>query len=524
MRRPGRRRRTMRESGVLMHITSLPSPHGIGTLGRAAYEFVDFLESAGQSYWQVLPLGQTGYGNSPYQSCSAFAGNPYLIDLDLLAEEGWLTREEIEAADWGSDPENVDFQKIYDNRYAMLRLAFSRFQKKIPPEYDRFSWNEGQWLEDYALFMALQQKENGRSMLEWPEDLRLRRPEAIAAAKADLGGEMFFWKMVQYFFFRQWDHLHAYAGEHGIRIIGDIPIYAAYDSADVWSNPWCFELDENGRPIEVAGCPPDAFSDDGQLWGNPVFNWVNMRNDGYRWWVERIRQNLRFYDVIRIDHFRGFDAYYAIPYGETTARNGRWRKGPGMDLFRTLRRELGDVSLIAEDLGLLTPSVRRLLHESGYPGMKVLQFAFDGGPTNEYLPFHYDHNCVVYTGTHDNDTVKGWWSSCSPLQKIAVKELLRFTEEQDIAREMMRAAMASSADTAILTAQDLLELGTEARMNEPSTTGKNWKWRALPGAFTPQLATRLYEMTRKFDRLPKTDYGWGEDDGTPLGAFLPGQN
>ena len=523
----------MRQSGILMHITSLPSPYGIGTMGKAAYEFVDFLEKTGQTFWQILPLGQTGFGDSPYQSCSTYAGNPYLIDLDMLVEEGYLTKAEVEEPVWFSDPERVDFAVIYNQRYPVLRKAFARFRENIPEAYDRFCWEQGQWLEDYALFMAIKSDRNGASWDVWDSGLRLRVPEAIEAEKQRLGTEMFFWKMVQYFFFRQWRELKEYANKKGILIIGDLPIYVAYDSSDVWASPWYFSLDQEGHPKEVAGCPPDAFSADGQLWGNPVFRWDVLRGDGYGWWIDRLRHNLGFYDVIRIDHFRGFDSYYCIPFGQPTARGGCWRQGPGLDFFHAVRRALGDLPLIAEDLGEITPSVKSLLAESGYPGMKVLQFAFGGGPRNAYLPQHHRENAVIYTGTHDNTTNVGWWKQIGKEEREIVVHYLNLMDApgsygknpsaEEVNRAMMRAAMTSVCDTAILTMQDLLGLPESARMNEPATSGKNWKWRAKAGYLTEKLEKELYALTAYADRIR----GWGEPDPNPwmlqaaIGEKLP---
>ena len=521
----------MRRSGVLMHITSLPSPYGIGTLGKEAMRFVDFLESAGQSCWQILPLSQTGFGDSPYQSISTYSGNPYMIDLDILVEEGWLKKEEVAAVDWGKNPSKVDFAGMYEKRYPLLRKAFARFREKIPADYDAFGWEESAWLEDYALFMAIKNDKNGASWDTWEEDLRMRKPEAIEAAKRKLGTEMFFWKMVQYFFFRQWRAVKAYANQKGIRIIGDIPIYVSADSVDVWANPWYFALDKDGRPEEVAGCPPDAFSADGQLWGNPIYRWDRMQQDGYDWWVRRLGHNLKIYDIVRIDHFRGLDSYYCIPAGHQNAKKGYWRKGPGMDFFRALKERLGEMPLIAEDLGYLTPSVRLLLADSGYPGMKVLQFAFGSDETNAYLPHHHANNSVIYTGTHDNHTNNGWWESISLKERRTVRERLHAEPEEKPNDLMMRAAMESVCNTCILTMQDLLDLGAEARMNEPSTSGKNWCWRALPDYLgapgksvkTLPLTKKLHALTKKYDRIPRGEEAVDpKEAGIPVGARLEG--
>ncbi|MDE6955551.1 MAG: 4-alpha-glucanotransferase, partial [Oscillospiraceae bacterium] len=400
-----------RSAGILMPIFSLPSPHGIGTLGRAAREFLDFLRAGGQSYWQLLPVGPTSYGDSPYQSFSSFAGNPYFIDLDDLAADGLLERAEYGDMDWGG-PDRVDYALLYEKRYPVLRKAVARLLAAPPADYAPFLEDNGDWLEDYALFMALKGENGGVSWDQWPEGERLRRPAALSAARERLAGELDFWRGVQYLFFRQWDALKALAGEKGISIIGDLPIYAARDSADMWADPRQFQTDENLNPVEVAGCPPDAFTADGQLWGNPLFDWERMREDGYRWWLRRIGFQFRLFDVLRIDHFRGFDEYYAIPFGDKTARNGRWKPGPGLDFFQAVNKALGKRQIIAEDLGFLTPSVRRLLRATGYPGMKVLEFAFDPkGADSEYLPHNYPHNCVVYAGTHDNETLAGWFGS-----------------------------------------------------------------------------------------------------------------
>ena len=514
----------MRTSGVLMHISSLPSPYGIGTMGKAAYEFVDFLKEAGQTYWQILPLGQTGFGDSPYQSCSTYAGNPYFIDLDMLVEEGYLAKEDLDAITWCEREDRIDFGGLYSKRYPVLRKAFEVFKENLPADYDPFCWEQGEWLENYALFMAIKNDKNGASWDVWEPDLKAREPEAIAAAKKKLGMEMFFWKMLQYFFFRQWKALKAYANEKGIKIIGDLPIYVARDSVDVWSNAQLFDLDEDCNPKEVAGCPPDAFSEDGQLWGNPLYRWGEMRKDGYRWWMNRLRHMYGFYDVVRIDHFRGFESYFCIPAGDETAKNGYWRKGPGLEFFDTMKFALGDVQVFAEDLGYLTPGVRKMLRGSGYPGMKVLQFAFDDNHDNEYLPHNYIRNCVAYTGTHDNDTNVGWLRSLSKEKHARVADYLHLDKKEGMSWGMMRAIWASSADTAIVTMQDLLGLPGTARMNMPSTSGINWLWRAKPGYLKKGLAEKIYACCMKYSRLGYSeDSSWlnAEDDTTPIGEKLP---
>lgn len=493
----------MRCSGILMPISSLSSPHGIGTMGAAARQFADFLAAGGQTYWQILPICPTSYGDSPYQSFSSYAGNPYFIDLDDLAEEGLLEPGEYEGLDWGDDPQYVDYGLMYVTRYPVLRKAADRLLADPPGEFAAFC-ERSEWLDDYALFMALKDRHGGASWFTWPEDVRLRRPAALASAREELAEEIGFWKAVQFLFFRQWNALKSYANGKGVYMIGDLPIYVSGDSADVWANPDQFQLDENGLPTEVAGCPPDGFSADGQLWGNPLFDWERMKEDGYRWWLKRIAFQFTIYDMLRIDHFRGFDAYYAIPYGDTTARNGRWRPGPGLDFFKTVNKELGKQNIIAEDLGFLTDSVRELLRKTGYPGMKILEFAFDSRDNgSDYLPHCYPTHCVAYTGTHDNDTILGWMATAPKKDVSFAKAYLRLNSREGYHWGMMRAAWASPADLAVMQAQDLLGLGSEARMNIPSTLGENWKWRALPGVFTPALALRLKKEAKVYQRLPR---------------------
>ena len=527
----------MRAAGVLMHITSLPSPYGIGTMGAAAFEFADFLKKGGQKYWQVLPLCPTGYGDSPYQSFSTFAGNPYLIDLDLLKRDKLLTQKEIDAVDWESGPSEVNFEAMYYKRFKLLKKAVNRFLKKDDEEYLSFlKADPSFWLEDYALFMALKDAHDGRPWYEWEEDLRLRKKAAIAAAKKKYEKEIGFWKVLQFFFKRQWSALKKYANDNGILIIGDVPIYVAYDSADVWASPKEFQLDKKLCPTEVAGCPPDAFTADGQLWGNPLYDWEKMKKENFSWWRKRMAHCFDLFDMVRIDHFRGFSGYYAIPFGDKTARNGRWREGPGLDFIKMLGECIDEKAvsfakavfeanadpsetavsksrkngkgtkdnrpgIIAEDLGFLTADVRRLLKKSGYPGMKVLEFAFGTREGNEYRPYHYPAKCVVYVGTHDNDTACGWMKTASVTDRKIAREALNLTRAEGYAWGMMRAIWDSPADTAIVQAQDLLELGSEARMNIPSTTGNNWMWRALPGVFTDELAEKLRSKTELYGRL-----------------------
>lgn len=500
----------MRTSGVLMPISSIPSPYGIGTMGKQARKFVDFLVKGGQKYWQILPICPTSYGDSPYQSFSSFAGNPYFIDLEYLCKDKLLTKKECESFQWGSNPKYVDYGIMYESRYALLRKVYARFTKKEPQDFEKFCENEKQWLDDYALFMALKDANGGQAWSNWDKSLRLREKKAMEEATEKYSEEIRFYKMLQYLFYQQWNALKAYANEAGIEIIGDVPIYVAGDSADVWANPEQFYLDENLNPIEVAGCPPDAFSDDGQLWGNPLFRWDVMKKDGYTWWTRRIKAMSELYDIIRIDHFRGFDSFYAIPAKDDTAKNGQWKQGPGMDLFCELEKKLGKLPIIVEDLGFLTPSVHKLLKDSGFPGMKVIQFAFDSREESDYLPHTYTNHCVVYTGTHDNDTVMGWMKTAPKASVKYAKEYLNLTKEEGYNWGMMRAAWSSVADMAIVPMQDILGLGSEARINTPSTLGDNWKWRAIPEQIDTKVAKKLYHYMQMYGRVNKavkTDKG-----------------
>lgn len=493
----------MRTSGVLMPISSIPSPYGIGTMGKQARKFVDFLVKGGQKYWQILPICPTSYGDSPYQSFSSFAGNPYFIDLEYLCKDKLLTKKECESFQWGSNPKYVDYGIMYESRYALLRKVYARFTKKEPQDFEKFCENEKQWLDDYALFMALKDANGGQAWSNWDKSLRLREKKAMEEATEKYSEEIRFYKMLQYLFYQQWNALKAYANEAGIEIIGDVPIYVAGDSADVWANPDQFYLDENLEPIEVAGCPPDAFSDDGQLWGNPLFRWDVMKKDGYTWWTRRIKAMSELYDIIRIDHFRGFDSFYAIPAKDDTAKNGQWKQGPGMDLFCELEKKLGKLPIIVEDLGFLTPSVHKLLKDSGFPGMKVIQFAFDSREESDYLPHTYTNHCVVYTGTHDNDTVMGWMKTAPKASVKYAKEYLNLTKEEGYNWGMMRAAWSSVADMAIVPMQDILGLGSEARINTPSTLGNNWKWRATPEQIDAKMAKKLYHYMQMYGRVNK---------------------
>ena len=491
----------MRESGVLLPVASLPSDYGIGCFSKEAYEFVDQLKAGGQKNWQILPLGPTGYGDSPYQSFSTFAGNPYFIDLETLIKEGLLTREECDACDFGDNAEFIDYEKIYFSRFKILRKAFERF---VPDEeFETFAEENKAWLEDYALYMAIKNSLGGISWSQWPAELKRRVPEAMEEKKKELEEEIQFIRFQQYEFTKQWTRLKKYANDQGIRIIGDIPIYVAFDSADAWANPQLFQFDEECTPIAVAGCPPDAFAATGQLWGNPLYDWEYHEKTGFAWWIQRLGYCYKLYDVVRVDHFRGFDEYYAIPYGDKTAENGKWRKGPGLELFKAVKKAMGEMSIIAEDLGYLTDSVRQLVKDTGYPGMKVLQFAFDSREESDYLPHNYEHNCVVYTGTHDNNTILGWLDEMAPEDRLLAERYLdnRYTRKEDMPWDFIRLAMASVADLAITPIQEFLCLGGEARINRPSTLGTNWKWRLLKGQITHEVTGKMYDMTKLYGRL-----------------------
>lgn len=488
-----------RAAGILLPISSLPSPYGIGTLGSSAYAFIDFLHGAGQRYWQVLPVGPTSYGDSPYQSFSAFAGNPYFIDLDLLVEEGVLDKKTIESEDWGDDPERIDYAKLYSARFRVLRQAFDKWQPK-GSDYEAFVAKHAHWLEDYCLYMAIKLEQGGKSWLEWPEELRMGDNLALDRWRGEHETDIEFWKFCQYQFMVQWKALQAYAHERHVKIIGDIPIYVALDSADVWRKSEYFLLDAMRRPTAVAGVPPDLFSATGQLWGNPLYDWETLRQEEYSWWKARMQHCALLFDLIRIDHFIGIVRYYAIPYGAETAMVGEYRKGPGEELLQAIATVLGESKIIAEDLGLVVPSVRRLLKRSGYPGMKIMEFAFSSGPANENLPCHYDKNVVVYGGTHDNETLAGYFSKRRGEELRYAKQYLRVKTKAALPGAIIREAMASCANTAIFQMQDYLELGNEARMNFPSTMGENWRWRMKEGALTDELAASILELTQIYGR------------------------
>lgn len=491
-----------RSSAVLMPMSSLPSNYGIGTMGKSAYKFVDFLKSAGQKYWQLLPLGPTSYGDSPYSSFSTFAGNPYYIDLDMLVKDGLLKSSELSGIDWGSDPERVDYGKIYNSRFRVLRIAFSRGKEKLADELEEFRSDNARWLEDYALYMAVKARFGMKSWTEWEdEDIRLHRPEAVEKYGELLREDVDFYVFMQFLFFRQWVALRDYAHEKGVQFIGDIPIYVALDSADVWSEPQFFQLDEDNFPVEVAGVPPDAFTEEGQLWGNPLYDWDAMRADGYGWWIRRIDGARKLYDVIRIDHFRGFESYWAVPVGEETAKNGSWKKGPGMGLVSVLTSWFGKMEYIAEDLGYITPGVQQLLSDSGLPGMKVLEFAFDAHGESDYLPHRCEQNSVCYMGTHDNDTVLGWLKTMSREDKRFAGAYMHITQDEGWVWGLIRTGMSTASNLFVVQMQDLLELPASCRMNIPGTSTGNWQWRMLPGAADKKLAKKLRSYTEIFRRI-----------------------
>lgn len=495
--------RKMRESGVLLPISALPSRYGIGGFSKEAYEFVDFLREAGQKKWQILPMGPTSYGDSPYQSFSTFAGNPYFIDLETLVQDGYLTWEECDACDFGDREDRVDYEKLYRNRFSLIRKAFDRFCQRIPGDYGEFVTENAFWLDDYGLYMALKSHYEGKAWIEWEEGHRDRIPEVLEQAREEFASEVEFHRFLQYLFFKQWGNLHRYANENGIQIIGDLPIYVAFDSADTWASPELFQFTEAHEPKAVAGCPPDAFSATGQLWGNPLYDWEYHRQTGYAWWIQRVKSCLKIYDVLRIDHFRGFDEYYAIPYGHETAQFGSWEKGPGLELFECLWKEIGKEGIIAEDLGYMTDGVRKLLADSGYPGMKVIQFAFDSRDSDDYLPHSYPANCIVYTGTHDNDTTLGWFLKADRGCREFAREYMHKTEldVDTLSWDFIALAMGSVAQLCVIPLQDYLCLGSEARINTPSTLGNNWVWRLRKGQIPDDLAGNIRKLTKLYGRL-----------------------
>lgn len=492
----------MRASGILLPISSLPSKYGIGCFSKEAYSFVDGLAKAHQHFWQILPLGQTSFGDSPYQSFSTFAGNPYFIDLEKLIDEGLVTREECDECDFGDDARVVDYGKLYAERYDILWTAFENSNIQEDKGFNRFVEDNKDWLPDYALYMAVKDSHEGAMWTDWEDGIKLRREEDVAMYKKELADDIVFYEFLQYKFYTQWMELKEYANSKGVKIIGDIPIYVAFDSADCWSDKKLFQFTPGNRPVAVAGCPPDAFAATGQLWGNPLYDWDYHKSTGYKWWIRRVEYSFKLYDVVRIDHFRGFDEYYSIPYGDKTAENGHWEKGPGLDLFKTIESKLGKLDIIAEDLGYLTDSVIQLVKDTGYPGMKIMQFAFDSREDSNYLPHTYDKNTVVYTGTHDNDTIQGWYRTISDEDREYSRKYMNNynTADEDIHNDFIRVTMASVSNMAIIPMQDYLGLGSEARINVPSTVGGNWTWRMVEGDITDELLDSIAQMTDLYGR------------------------
>ena len=490
-----------RQSGVLMHISSLPGKYGIGSFGKSAYDFVDFLVRSKQTYWQILPLGTTSYGDSPYQSFSAFAGNTHFLDLDLFVQEGLLNEEEL-AGNWGEDSTTVDYALIYEKRRPILEKVVQRFlEKEDLTDYYRFVEEKAEWLEPFAEYMAIKESFDMKSWTNWSdEDIKRRHPEALAAYREKLADKLEYHRVTQYLFDKQWKALKQYANEHHIQIIGDMPIYVAEDSVEMWATPHYFKTDEVGNAACVAGCPPDGFSPLGQLWGNPIYNWRAMKLDGFTWWIKRLKASFELFDVVRIDHFRGFAAYWEIPAGATDATGGVWVKGPGFDLFEAVKNELGDLPIIAEDLGFMDDAVIELREATGFPGMKILEFGFMGAQVSSTdLPHYYPVNSVSYTGTHDNDTVLGWYESATDEERDFCNRYLNRTDEP-ISYAMLRSLYGSVSKMTIATMQDLLQLDTTARMNIPSTLGGNWVWRMQEGDITQEVEDFLLEITELYDR------------------------
>ncbi len=485
-----------KKSGILLHITSLPSKYGIGTLGEEAYKFVDFLKKAGQSYWQILPVGPTTYKDSPYQSFSAFAGNPYFIDLDFLCEENLINKNALSIL-ISHNNEFVDFEKQYKYKFNILKEAFKNF--KVNDDYQKFINNNYNWADDYALFMTIKKIFNGRSWLEWPSEYQRRDNETLEKVKREYKDEINYWLFIQYIFDKQWKALKHYANNNGIEIIGDMPIYVALDSADVWKDPHYFQIGADLKPTNVAGCPPDMFAPKGQLWGNPLYNYQEMKNDNYCWWISRVKKSFELFDVLRIDHFRGFEAYYTIEYGREDAIIGKWEKGPNVDLFNSIKNELGELDIIAEDLGFLTEEVYIMLDKLGYPGMKIFQFGFNKGDVNNYSPCNIIENCVLYPGTHDNPTLKGWFNSLDNENKKFVLKCLN-TNKRNFVYSMIKKCLKSRANRVIIPIQDYLEFDDKARMNTPGTSEGNWIWRLDAKYLTEELANKINCLTKKYQR------------------------
>lgn len=489
-----------RGAGILLSISSLPSAYGIGTFGNAAFRFIDLLADLKQKYWQVLPMGPITMGDSPFQSISVFAGNPYYIDLDDLIEEGLLKREEVVSHNWGNNQENVDYSILYRNRYHVLRTAYQRFDTESY-DYITFCRENAFWLDDYSLFMAIKEQQEQKAWNEWEEDLKNRNPRCLAQCAETMKEETGFWSFCQYYFFKQWQTLRQYAAKHGVQMIGDMPFYVAYDSVDVWKHRNLFQLDDAGNMLRVAACPPDRFSEMGQVWGNPVYNWEEMERDGFAWWQQRMEEHAAMFDAVKLDHFIGVVKYFSIPAGENSLRHGKWVKGPGKKLADVLEKAACGKPIIAENMGTVLPTVNRLIQKLGWPDMKVLQFAFDGNADNEYLPHNYtDTNTVVYAGTHDNDTLMGYYRNQTEYEIAYLYSYLNIDKKEDIPDAYIRLAYSSIADVVIFQMQDILQLGNEARMNQPSTVGSNWKWRILEDALPEERRNWIRTQTALFRR------------------------
>ena len=493
-----------RQSGVLMHISSLPGKYGIGSFGQSAYDFVDFLVRTKQRYWQILPLGTTSYGDSPYQSFSAFAGNTYFIDFDILIEEGLLNEADVKGADFGDDPRKVDYAKIFDARRPIMEKAVARFLEADDlSDYESFVEQNAAWLEVFAEYMAIKEHFDNLAWTEWPDEaIRRREAASLASYREKLADKLTYHRVTQYLFFKQWLRLKAYANEHHIEIVGDMPIYVAADSADVWAQPHFFKTDAVGKPTCVAGCPPDEFSETGQLWGNPIYDWEAMDKDGYAWWIERLRESFKIYDIVRIDHFRGFESYWEVPADSDTSATGKWVKGPDYKLFAAVKEALGDLNIIAEDLGFMTDEVIELRERTGFPGMKILQFAFNPDDESIDSPHLAPNNSVMYTGTHDNNTVLGWYKD--EIDDATRQYMAQYTnrkEYETVPHAMLRTIFASVSFMAIATMQDLLELDSAARMNYPSTIGGNWTWRMTAEELNPIIEGELYSLTKTYRRM-----------------------
>lgn len=496
-----------RASGILLHPTCFPSRFGIGDLGQEAYRFIDFLYDSYQQWWQVLPLGPTGYGNSPYLAYSALAGNPLLISPEKLQEEGLLSEADLSNLEELPD-ERVDYDLVVQTKMPLLKKASDKFQEQTSAqrqeEFQHFCTSHAYWLDDYALFMAIKEDQDGASWHTWPEAIAKRQPEAIEEWTSRLGGAIAYHKFLQFEFFRQWKELKNYANERGIKIFGDIPIYVAHDSADVWAHPEIFRLnEETGEAALMAGVPPDYFSETGQLWGNPVYNWEQLEKTDFKWWVQRFQGMLDYVDIMRIDHFRGFESYWAVPQGETTAINGQWIEAPGEAFFKLLGEKLGKLPIVAEDLGIITPAVEALRDKFEFPGMKIIHFAFDSERDNPYLPYNYSPNSIVYTGTHDNNTTVGWYEGRTPEEQMRVSEYLGCVESEGIHWSLIRLALGSVSNQAIFPLQDLLGLGGEAKMNTPSQAEGNWSWRYRSGDIDSSLSDRLKHLTYLYGRAPE---------------------